>query len=151
MKEEFSRLLEEAKNYFASTKGIEINIDTTTIDNVIFPAFEKLEKKMLNSVYFHFRIPLDRFERGFELFTTFDISFSFTDRETFSHLLKPTIISPIILKEPYYLVINAYFRKKSRTAFELALQDNNIKFNKYENNRVEIFVPINVEVIEYVI
>jgi hypothetical protein len=152
LKEEFFRLLEEAKNYFASTKGIEINIDTSVLDNVIFPAFEKLERKIIHSVYLHFRIPLGKFENNLELFTTFDISFSFTEKGTFSHLLKPTIISPMILREPFYLVINAYFRKKSRAAFELALQDNNIKFNKYENNkRLEIFVPVNVEVMEYVI
>ncbi len=150
IKEEFFRLLEEAKTYLAVNRGIEVNIDTSILENVILPAFEKLPKKMLSHISFDFRVPI-KFENGYDLYAPFTISFSFTKQGTFSHLLKPTIISHIVLREKYYLVINAYFTKKSRAAFELALQDNNIRFNKYENNRLEIFVPINVEVMEYVI
>jgi len=151
IKEEFFRLLKEAQDYLATKRGIEVNIKSPILENVILPAIEKLDKKMLSSVTFDFRIPINRFENGFELFAPFTISFSFTKQGIFSHLLKPTIISHIVLREKYYLVINAYFKKKSRAAFELALQDNNIRFKKYENNRLEIFVPIDVEVIEYVI
>jgi len=151
VKEEFFRLLKEAEDYLANNRGIEVNIKSTALENVILPELEKLPIKMLSSLNFDFRIPLNKFENGLELFAPFSISFSFTKQGIFSHLLKPVIISHIVLREKYYLVINAYFRKKSRAAFELALQDNNIKFNKYPNNRIEIYVPINVEVMEYVI
>ena len=151
VEKEFFRLLKEALDYLAITKGLDVKIKSQALENVILPAFEKLDKKMLSSVNFDFRIPLKKFENGFELFAPFNISFSFTNRGIFSHLLKPTIISHIVLREKYYLVLNAYFRKKSRAAFELALQDNNIKFNKYPNNRLEIYIPVNVEVMEYVI
>ena len=151
VKKEFFRLLKEAQDYLATNRGIEVNIESTALENVILPALEKLDKKMLSSITFDFRIPLNRFENSFELFAPFTISFFVTNKGIFSRLLKPTIISHIILREKCYLVINAYFKKKSRAAFELALQDNNIKFNKYDNNRIEIFVPVNVKVVEYVI
>jgi len=151
VKEEFFRLLKEAEDYLANNKGIEVKIESPILESVIFPALEKLNKKMLSRLTFDFRTPLNKFENGFELFAPFTISFSFTERGIFSHLLKPTTISRIVLREKYYLVIDAYFTKKSRAAFELALQDNNIKFNKYPNKRLEIYVPINVEVMEYVI
>jgi hypothetical protein len=151
VKEEFFRLLKEAQDYLATNRGIEVNIEFPVLENVIFPALEKLDKKMLSSITFDFRIPLSKFENGFELFAPFTISFLFNKQNIFSHLLKPTIISHIVLREKYYLVINAYFRKKSKAAFELALQDNNIKFHKYPNNRLEIYVPANVRVVEYVI
>jgi hypothetical protein len=152
VEKEFFRLLKEAQDYLATNRGIEVNIESPILKNVIFPALEKLDKKVLSSITFDFRIPLNKFENGFELFAPFNVSFFFTNRGIFSHLLKPTIISHIVLREKYYLVINAYFRKKSREAFELALQDNNIKFKKYPNiNRLEIFVPVDVEVVEYVI
>jgi hypothetical protein len=151
VEKEFFRLLKEAQDYLATNKGIEVNIESTALEDVILPALKKLDKKMISSVTFDFRIPLNKFDNGFELFAPFTISFSFTKQGIFSHLLKPVIISHIILKEKYYLVINTYFKKKSRVAFELALQDNNIKFNKYDNGRLEIFIPVNVEVMEYVI
>jgi len=150
VKKEFFRLLKEAQDYLATNRGIEVNIESTALENVILPALEKLDKKMLSSITFDFRVPLSKFESGLELFAPFTISFSFTKQGIFSHLLKPTIISHIILREKYYLVINAYFKKKSRAAFELALRDNNIKFDKYPN-KLEIYVPTNVEVMEYVI
>jgi hypothetical protein len=151
VEKEFFRLLKEAQDYLVANRGIEVNIESPVLENVIFPALEKLNKKMLSSITFDFRIPIGKSKDDFELFAPFTISFSFTDRGIFSHLLKPTIISHIVLREKYYLVINAYFRKKSRAAFELALQDNNIKFHKYPNNRLEIYVPTNVRVMEYVI
>jgi hypothetical protein len=151
IKEEFFRLLEEAETYLAVTRNLKVDIESPILENVIFPELEKLDKKILNSIYFEFRIPLNRFQNGLELFAPFTISFSFTDKGTFSHLLKPALLCHISLKEKYYLVINTYFKKKSRAAFELALQDNNIKFHKYPNNRLEIYVPTNVEVMEYVI
>jgi hypothetical protein len=151
VEKEFFRLLKEAEDYLANKRGFEVKIEFPILKNVIFPALEKLDKKMLSSITFDFRIPLSKFENGFELFAPFTISFLFNKQNIFSHLLKPTIISHIVLREKYYLVINAYFRKKSRAAFELALQDNNIKFHKYPNNRLEIYVPTNVKVMEYVI
>lgn len=151
MKEEFFRLLDEAQDYLATTRGIEVKIDSPILVNVILPELEKLDRKLSN-VTFDFRIPLNKFEKGFELFAPFTISFYFNKQDAFSHLLKPTIISHIVLREKYYLVINTYFRKKSKAAFELALEDNGIKFKQYPGaERLEIFVPINVEVIEYVI
>jgi hypothetical protein len=152
VKEEFFRLLKEAQDYLATNRGIEVKIKSPILENVILSELEKLDKKMLSSLTFDFRIPLNKFENGLELFAPFTISFLFSKQGIFSHLLKPTIISHIVLREKYYLVLNAYFRKKSRAAFELALQDNNIKFNKYPDiNRLEIYVPVNVETIEYVI
>jgi hypothetical protein len=152
VKEEFFRLLKEAQDYLATNRGIEVKIKSPILENVILSELEKLDKKMLSSLTFDFRIPLNKLENGLELFAPFTISFLFSKQGIFSHLLKPTIISHIVLREKYYLVLNAYFRKKSRVAFELALQDNNIKFNKYPDiNRLEIYVPVNVETIEYVI
>jgi hypothetical protein len=85
VKEEFFRLLKEAQDYLATNRGIEVKIKSPILENVILSELEKLDKKMLSSLTFDFRIPLNKLENGLELFAPFTISFLFSKARTYFH------------------------------------------------------------------